>query len=62
MNRRNRIRRVHPMEDYSWVERFQTLISGILAICAALIAAVVIYISAQALEPRTCGSTDHFGC
>ena len=36
------------MADWSWVERFQTLISGILAICAALIAAVVIYISAQA--------------
>ncbi len=36
------------MEDWSWVERYQTLISGILAICAALIAAVVIYISAQA--------------
>ncbi len=36
------------MEDWSWVERYQTLISGILAICAALIAAVVIYLSAQA--------------
>ena len=36
------------MEDWSWVERYQTLISGILAICAALIAAVAIYHSAQA--------------
>ncbi len=36
------------MWDWSWVERFQTLISGVLAICAALIAAVAIYFSAQA--------------
>ena len=48
LRRSNRKSTFQPMLDWCWIERFQTLIAGVLAIGAALITAMVIFLTARA--------------